>query len=170
MRGFGPVVTSANRRWAKAGFAGMLMIMVIGLTCCRDSSTVWTDVYNFSRGEWAGANTIVFTPDSTSMDRGEASMALLTLRYGADVNVGSFPIIAEIENPAGEADYQCDTLQVKLLEPGMRTGNNSTMGVFEVTDTLMLISPAQPGWRIALYLPEYDTTLTGLFSMTLLLK
>lgn len=145
------------------------MVFLIGLAACMPDNLIWTEAYNFSGSRWKGDKVITFIPDTTSLLPGDARKGVITLRYGANADVESFPMIVEIESPH-TGEYRCDTIKEILLPAEKRNGNRSSAGVFEITDTIHFRQPVNQGWRISFRQPLRESEVNGLFSLVFTLE
>ena len=146
---------------------GLLAAPLLSLAAaCTSGRVVWSHNYDFPRGWWVEENRVTLTPDSGSVAGKKISEAVLTLRYLSEASAETLPVIVEQEW-LDQGMALADTLNIKLLPDSLRSGTNSTLGLFEISLPLPTHLPVTPGWSVTL---RPTTDVSGLTSITLTLK
>lgn len=154
------------KRIKRKGGIAISLFLALGLWACMPSGLIWTGSHSFPSGAWSGAGRLEFRPDSSFLEKaaGESVAGVISLRYSADADVRSIPLIIEREDPA-IGDYHCDTVAVSLLPKERRTAANGRLGVFESADTLFSGIRINPGWALTVH-PDADSEIKGIYSIT----
>lgn len=141
---------------------------VLSLASCIPRELVWTRTHDFSGGVWKNGEEVRFSPDTMSLESAEARRAIVTLRYAADASPESFRVACYIWQPFGRSES--DTITFRLLPLRERNGRNSNVGVFEISDTLLLKAAPKPGWEIKLKPLGLQPEPNGILSLTITLE
>lgn len=130
-------------------------IFIPALTSCRSEKVIWAQARTFQGDRWQDGEPVVFLPDSGYFDEKTSGKAILSIRYGKNFPMESFPVIIETESPA-EGKFRSETKILHFLPGNQRDGDHSTLGVFEMVDTLSLSPAPADGWSLTLK-PALDT-------------
>ncbi len=88
----------------------IITILLLGLLCGCSTLTTYSEVYDFSQGEWSGDKRVSFEfcPTTTI----SSSEVLLTLRY--DRTVSNTPVVLYVKTQNGDMLYTVDSLSFTL--------------------------------------------------------
>ena len=127
----------------------LMSTVVAGIGACNKDHRIWTKSVTLPGAEWEMRNTLIFQPDTPSLEGKTPRKLLMFVKYDENANMTTLPLIVETESSVSGHEYSLDSIKLKLFdERGLPLGKGN-FGIYEKTDTFNLRYQMVPGWTMA---------------------